>query len=140
MVSAPSPPRKWGARSLNSFGWLLALTIGPRLRLGLYHRGHGGTQGKHREKLLIIFLEKAPRRLHTPRSAHSTGCARLPRTCAGRRERDAALSLRCAPTGPGPLPPASLRAAPETEFPDRNPSVQFSATERCVARRLGEKL
>src|SRR5271169_6512250 len=137
MASALSPRKKWGPRSLNSYGWPLAPTIGPRLRLGLYH---GGTRRKHRGNLLIIFLGKAPHRPHTPRLSHSTGSAKLPRTCAVRREKGAVLSPRCEPTALEPLPRASPRGGPRTEFRDRIPSAQFSAMERCVARRLGEKL
>ena len=71
----------------------------------------------------------------TPRLSHTTGCAKLPRTFAARPGKDAAACPRSAPTPPEPLRRAVPRASPETESPDRIPSVQFSAEEKCVAPR-----
>src|SRR5260370_8323572 len=79
---------------------------------------------------LRISPEKALRQPCTLQSSHSTGSAKLPRTFAVRPGKDGAVFPRCAPTTPEPLPPAGRRAGPETEFPHRIPTVQFSPTEK----------
>src|ERR1700681_3237721 len=89
---------------------------------------------------LTIPPEKQPRQSYTSRSTHSTGSAKLRRTFAFRRGKDAAATPRYGPREPGPLQPAVPRASPETKVPDRIPSLRFSAEEKCAVRPPAGKL
>src|SRR5713226_4270549 len=147
-LSRTRPPRTKSSRTAAAVG----RTLGRSARRALLQRcrvpGETAsleiTQSRARRQTLSyplrISAEKALRRPSTLQSSHSIGSVKLPRTFAVRPGKDAAAFPRCAPTTPEPLPPAGRRAAPETEFPDRIPTVQFSAMEKYVAPRLAEKL